>query len=69
MILVPGIVRIAKRKELNRNQLVDDIWATAYCTFLKLKNTNTIIGFGLNNSHQLGTKCLCVSSKNDFLPS
>lgn len=54
MILVPGIVRIAKRKELNKNQLVDDIWTTAYCTFLRLKDTNTLLCFGLNNSYQLG---------------
>ena len=54
MILVPGLVRIAKRKELNKSQLVEDIWTTPYCTFLSFKDTNTIIGFGLNNYNQLG---------------
>ena len=54
MILVPGKVRIAKRKELNRSRYIDNIWTTSYCTFLRVKDSDTLIGFGLNNYFQLG---------------
>lgn len=54
MLLVPGIVRIAKRKELKKSQQVEDIWTTPYCTFLSFKDTDAILGVGLNNAHQLG---------------
>lgn len=54
MILVPGQVRIAKRKELHGMKKIDDIWTTAYCTFLKVKDSESIIAFGLNNCYQLG---------------
>ena len=56
MILVPGIVRIAKKKELHGNRQIEDIWTTAYCTFLKMKESDNLIGFGLNNYFQLGIK-------------
>ena len=54
MILVPGLVRLAKRKEFGGSKQVEDIWATPYCTFLKMKDSDAIVGFGLNNSYQLG---------------
>jgi alpha-tubulin suppressor-like RCC1 family protein len=54
MILVPGQVRIAKRKELHGMKKIEDIWTTAYCTFLKVKDSESIIAFGLNNCYQLG---------------
>jgi regulator of chromosome condensation len=53
-ILEPSIVRIGKKRELNRHRKFEDIWTTSYCTFLKLKDTDIIIGFGLNNCYQLG---------------
>ncbi|CAF0880162.1 unnamed protein product [Brachionus calyciflorus] len=54
MILNPGIVRFAKRKELAGHKQIENVWTTPYCTFLKLKDSDLIIGFGLNNSFQLG---------------
>lgn len=54
MIIAPGLVRIAKRKELHGNRLIDNIWTTSYCSFLKVKDSDIIIGFGLNNYYQLG---------------
>ena len=54
MILVPSLIRMPKIKELNKNRLFDDIWTTSYCTFLKIKDTQSLIGFGLNNYFQLG---------------
>jgi len=53
-ILVPGLVRFGKRKELAGLKQIEDIWTSSYCTFLKLKDSNIIIGFGLNNCFQLG---------------
>jgi regulator of chromosome condensation len=54
MILVPGQVRLGKRKELQKHKEIEDIWTTSYCSFLKLKDSDLIIGFGLNNCYQLG---------------
>lgn len=56
MILVPGIVRIGKKKELHGNQKVDDIWTSSYCTYLKIKDSDSIIAFGLNNCYQIGAE-------------
>ena len=54
IILEPGLVRFGKRKELQGHKQIEDIWTTPYCTFLKVKDSDLIIGFGLNNSYQLG---------------
>lgn len=54
MILEPALVRISKRRELQGHKQIEDIWATPYCTFLKVKDSDLIIGFGLNNCYQLG---------------
>jgi len=56
MILEPGLVRIGKRKELNGSKTVEDIWTSSYCTYLKLKDSDSIIAFGLNNCYQLGAE-------------
>lgn len=56
MILVPGLVRIAKRKELNGNKKIENIWTSSYCTYLKVKDSDSIIAFGLNNCCQLGAE-------------
>jgi hypothetical protein len=56
MILEPGLVRIAKRKELNGNKQIEDIWTSSYCTYLKVKDSDAIIAFGLNNCYQLGAE-------------
>lgn len=56
MILVPGLVRIAKKKELNGNRKVDDIWTSSYCTYLKMKDSDLIVAFGLNNCYQIGAE-------------
>lgn len=32
---------------------IEHIWATTYCTFLKVANSDQILGFGLNNYKQL----------------
>ena len=56
MILVPALVRIGKRKELHGLKKIEDIWTTAYCTFLKVKDSDLIIAFGLNNCFQLGAE-------------
>lgn len=58
MILVPGLVRIAKRKELNGSKKIEDIWTSSYCTYLKIKDTDCIVAFGLNNCYQLGAEDL-----------
>lgn len=54
MILAPGLVRFGKRKELAGHKQIENVWTTPYCTFLKLKDSDIIIGFGLNNSYQIG---------------
>lgn len=54
MILEPGLVRFGKRKELQGHRQIEDIWTTSYCTFLKVKDSDLTIGFGLNNCFQLG---------------
>jgi regulator of chromosome condensation len=54
MILEPGLVRFAKRKELQGHRQIEDIFTTSYCTFLKVKDSDITIGFGLNNCYQLG---------------
>jgi regulator of chromosome condensation len=54
MILEPGLVRFGKRKELQGHKQIEDLWTSPYCTFLKVKDSELIIGFGLNNCHQLG---------------
>jgi regulator of chromosome condensation len=64
MILVPGLVRIGKKKELQGHKLVEDVWASAYCTFLKIKYSDIIVGFGLNNCFQLGIE----DSENRYQP-
>ncbi len=56
MILVPGLVRIGKRKELNGSKKVEDIWTSSYCTYLKIKDSDSIVAFGLNNCYQLGAE-------------
>ena len=33
---------------------MDNIWSSAYCTYLKVKDSDAIVGFGLNNCFQLG---------------
>lgn len=33
---------------------IEKIWATTYCTFLRVADSDTILGFGLNNYKQLG---------------
>jgi regulator of chromosome condensation len=53
-LLEPGLVRFGKRKELAGNKQMEDIWTSSYCSFLKLKDSDIIIGFGLNNCFQLG---------------
>lgn len=58
MILVPGLVRIGKRKEFNGSKKVDDIWTSAYCTYLKVKDSDCIVAFGLNNCYQIGAEDL-----------
>ncbi|RNA13003.1 regulator of chromosome condensation isoform X2 [Brachionus plicatilis] len=54
MILAPGLVRFGKRKELAGHKQIENAWTTPYCTFLKVRDADVIIGFGLNNSYQLG---------------
>ena len=54
MILAPGLVRFGKRKELAGHKQIENVWTTPYCTFLKVKDSDIIIGFGLNNSYQIG---------------
>lgn len=54
MILEPGLVRFGKKKELQGNKQIEDIWTTPYCSFLQVKDSDLIIGFGLNNCYQLG---------------
>lgn len=54
MILAPGLVRFGKRKELAGHKQIENIWTTPYCTFLKVRDADVLIGFGLNNSYQLG---------------
>lgn len=54
MIIAPGLVRIGKTRELKRNVKFENVWTTAYCTFLQVKDSDLIIGFGLNNCYQLG---------------
>jgi len=72
MILVPGPVRIAKKKELHGLRKIEDIWTTAYCTFLKVRDSDSIIAFGLNNCFQLGAEDMenryqpCVISSLKF---
>ncbi len=56
MILVPGLVRIGKKKELGGNRKVEDIWTSSYCTYLKIKDSESIVAFGLNNCYQLGAE-------------
>ena len=51
---MPGLVRFGKRKELAGHKQIEDIWTSAYSTFLKVKDSDIIIGFGLNNCYQLG---------------
>lgn len=69
MILEPGIVRMIKRKELNGLKKIEDIWATAYCTFLKMKDSEAIIAFGLNNCCQLGAENLENRYQPDLISS
>ena len=64
MILVPGLVRFPKRKELSGHKQIEDIWTTSYCTFLKVKDSDLIVGFGLNNCFQLG----CIDAENRYQP-
>ena len=64
MILEPGLVRIGKRKELHGSKLVEDVWTSAYCTFLKVKDSDSVIAFGLNNSYQLGA----IDMENRYQP-
>lgn len=54
MILAPGLVRFGKRKELAGHKQIENVWTTPYCSFLKVKDADVIVGFGLNNSYQLG---------------
>lgn len=54
MILVPALVRIGKHRLIGQNKKADDIWTSSYCTYLKMKDTEHIVAFGLNNSYQLG---------------
>jgi regulator of chromosome condensation len=53
-LLLPGLVTFQKKREFNRATKIENIWTTSYCSFLKLKDSNVIIGFGLNNCYQLG---------------
>ena len=69
MILVPALVRIGKRKELHGLKKIEDIWTTAYCTFLKVKDSDLIIAFGLNNCFQLGAEQQCSDSKKKISKS
>jgi len=56
MILVPGLVRIGKKKEFNGSKKIEDIWTSSYCTYLKVKDSDAIVAFGLNNCYQLGAE-------------
>lgn len=53
-LLLPGLVTFQKKREFNRATKIENIWTTSYCSFLKLKDSNVMIGFGLNNCYQLG---------------
>ncbi|KAL5291359.1 RCC1 family protein [Megaselia abdita] len=46
-ILTPDMILMKWKK-------IDKIWATTYCTFLRVAESDTILGFGLNNYKQLG---------------
>ena len=48
------LIRFERNKMFRRLKFVENIWTTPYCTFLSFKNTDTIVGFGLNNANQLG---------------
>jgi regulator of chromosome condensation len=56
MILEPGLVRFSKKRELHGHKKVENIWTSSYCTFLQIKDTDIIVGFGLNNCFQLGVQ-------------
>lgn len=49
-LLQPGKINV------KRGKLIDAIWATTYCTFVREMNTPNIYAFGLNNYNQLGLK-------------
>lgn len=46
-ILTPALIKM-------RWKWIEKIWATTYCTFLRVADSDTILGFGLNNYKQLG---------------
>lgn len=47
-LLAPGVVNA---RNIN---FIDAIWATTYCTFVRVRSNGTVYGFGLNNYNQLG---------------
>lgn len=46
-ILTPDMISMKWKR-------IEKIWATTYCTFLRVADSETILGFGLNNYKQLG---------------
>lgn len=69
MILVPALVRIGKKKELNGHKKVENVWATAYGTFLQVKDSDMIVGFGLNNCYQIGLEDAENRYQPEILPT
>ncbi|XP_064486707.1 regulator of chromosome condensation-like [Ornithodoros turicata] len=52
-LLTPDIVKLPYPKGC-KSKALDGLWTGSYCTYVRLKETGTIYGFGLNNFHQLG---------------
>jgi regulator of chromosome condensation len=69
MILVPSLVRMGKKKELMGHKLIENVWATAYCTFMQVKDSDIIVGYGLNNCYQLGIEDAENRYQPDILPT
>lgn len=57
-ILKPGKVHFKKPK--GHKTVFSDVWAGTYDTFVQLKETGEIYGWGLNNYYQLGTEDLLL---------
>ena len=53
MLLSPGLVKV-KKHHSRKLAKFSDVWAAAYVTFAKEKETGDIYAWGLNNYYQLG---------------
>ncbi|KAH7974951.1 hypothetical protein HPB49_021957 [Dermacentor silvarum] len=66
-LLKPTEVSISKPSGC-RTRSFDRIWAGAYATYARLRETGQLYGFGLNNYHQMGVQAQRSNDNSQIIP-